>query len=282
VTERVTGRHRAPDRASTPITTLTSTLSTAVSGRAAGMSRGGLVLAMSSGLVAGMGMPASAAVTTPPAPTTSGASQQTLPASFVSGEAVAAPADADVTFERDAFTATKKPQAAASPQTRESTRTSRTATRSTSGSTSGSSTGSSSGSSTKSTSGSTSGSSTGRSTSGSVRGSSVIAVASRYVGVPYRSGGTTPRGFDCSGYTQYVYAQAGVRIPRIAESQRQAATAVSRSQARPGDLVFFLSGGNAYHVGIYAGGNMMYDAGRTGSTVSKRAIWSSNVTFGRF
>jgi cell wall-associated NlpC family hydrolase len=68
----------------------------------------------------------------------------------------------------------------------------------------------------------------------------------------------------------------------VAEAQRQAATAIPRSQARPGDLVFFLSGGSAYHVGIYAGNGMMYDAGRPGTGVSKRGIWSGNVTFGRF
>lgn len=262
MTERVTGRHRAPDRASTPLTTFTSTLSTAVGERAAGVGRGGLVLAMSSGLVAGMGVPADAAVTGSGTPQQATGAAQALPPSFVGGEPVSAPAGATVTFERSAFTATAKPKPAptqtVASASRPGARAGRTATTRKSVRTV-----------------------TPRST-GSVRGSSIIAVAARYLGVPYVSGGTTPRGFDCSGYTRYVYAQVDVKIPRVAEAQRQAATAVPRSAARPGDLVFFLSGGSAYHVGIYAGGNMMYDAGKPGQVVTKRAIWSGNVTFGRF
>ncbi|HST82156.1 MAG TPA: NlpC/P60 family protein [Kineosporiaceae bacterium] len=116
---------------------------------------------------------------------------------------------------------------------------------------------------------------------GSVRSSSVLAIAARYVGTPYIYGGTTPRGFDCSGYVGYVYRQLGVRLPRTANQQMQATHRVSRSQARPGDLVFFVSGSRAYHVGIYAGGGQMYDSPRTGKTIQKRAIWSAAVVFGR-
>jgi cell wall-associated NlpC family hydrolase len=116
---------------------------------------------------------------------------------------------------------------------------------------------------------------------GSARGSSVLAVAARYVGTPYIYGGTTPRGFDCSGYVGYVYRQLGVRLPRTANQQMHATHRVSRSQARPGDLVFFVSGSRAYHVGIYAGGGKMYDSPRTGKTIQKRAIWSASVVFGR-
>jgi cell wall-associated NlpC family hydrolase len=110
----------------------------------------------------------------------------------------------------------------------------------------------------------------------------VIAIAARYLGVPYRFGGTTPSGFDCSGYSQYVFGQLGISIPRTADQQYNAATRVSSSQAQPGDLVFFISGGSSYHVGIYAGNGMMYDAGKTGEVITKRAIWSATVAFGRF
>ena len=79
-------------------------------------------------------------------------------------------------------------------------------------------------------------------------------------------GGTTPAGFDCSGYTQWVFGKAGRSLPRTAEAQRQAATPVSDPQ--PGDLVFF--GAPAFHVGIYAGGGMMYDSPRTGKATAKR------------
>lgn len=107
--------------------------------------------------------------------------------------------------------------------------------------------------------------------------------ASSLKGVPYRYGGTTPRGFDCSGYAQYVYRSAGVSIPRTASAQRAATTRISRSQARPGDLVFFHRSGTtrAYHVGIYAGGNQLWHAPMPGQRVKKANIWTSKVTFGR-
>jgi peptidoglycan DL-endopeptidase CwlO len=116
---------------------------------------------------------------------------------------------------------------------------------------------------------------------GSARGSAVLAVAARYVGTPYVYGGSTPRGFDCSGFTSYVYRQLGISLPRTANQQMQATRRVSRSQARAGDLVFFVSANRAYHVGIYAGNGKMYDSPRSGKRVSKRAIWDAAVVFGR-
>jgi cell wall-associated NlpC family hydrolase len=109
----------------------------------------------------------------------------------------------------------------------------------------------------------------------------VLSVAARYVGTPYVYGGTTPRGFDCSGYTRYVWAQLGVSLPRTANQQMNATRRVPRSQAKPGDLVFFVSGGRAYHVGLYAGSGMMYDSPRAGKKLSKRKIWDAAVVFGR-
>ena len=113
--------------------------------------------------------------------------------------------------------------------------------------------------------------------SGSTSSSSLLGTAASLIGTPYRWGGTTPSGFDCSGFTQYVFAKHGISLPRTAEQQRQAATRVSSPQ--PGDLVFF--GAPAYHMGIYAGNGMMYDSGNSRVPVSKRAIWTSNVTYGR-
>jgi cell wall-associated NlpC family hydrolase len=116
---------------------------------------------------------------------------------------------------------------------------------------------------------------------GSAKGSSVLAVASRYIGVNYRYGGTSPIGWDCSGAMGYIFNQIGVKLPRTANQQMLASKRISRSEARPGDLVFMVSGGSAYHVGIFAGGNQFYDAGRQGKSFSKRDIWTSNVVFGR-
>jgi cell wall-associated NlpC family hydrolase len=116
---------------------------------------------------------------------------------------------------------------------------------------------------------------------GSIRGSSVLTIAARYVGTPYVYGGTTPRGFDCSGFTGHVYRQLGISLPRTANEQMKATRQISRSEARAGDLVFFVSGGRAYHNGIYAGRNMMYDAPRSGKTLQKREIWSADVIFTR-
>lgn len=105
----------------------------------------------------------------------------------------------------------------------------------------------------------------------------VLAIAAQYQGIMYKYGGTTPDGFDCSGFTQYVFKQIGISLPRTAEQQRQAVTPVSNPQ--PGDLVFF--GAPAHHMGIYAGDGKMWDSPRTGKAVDLRDIWSSDVTYGR-
>jgi cell wall-associated NlpC family hydrolase len=108
-----------------------------------------------------------------------------------------------------------------------------------------------------------------------------VAIASRYFGVPYRYGGSSPAGFDCSGLVLYVFRQLGVQLPRTAQAQYGATRRVSRSQARPGDLVFFFNGGRVTHMGIYVGGNMMIAAPHTGAVVRKQPIYSADVAFGR-
>nr|WP_269479277.1 NlpC/P60 family protein [Brochothrix campestris] len=79
-------------------------------------------------------------------------------------------------------------------------------------------------------------------------------------------GGTTPAGFDCSGFTQYVYANSGISLNRTAGDQMAQAKSVSESQAKPGDLVFFsYNGGSSIdHVGIYIGGGQMINAQNNG------------------
>lgn len=105
----------------------------------------------------------------------------------------------------------------------------------------------------------------------------VVGIASGLQGIPYVWGGTSTKGFDCSGFTQHVFRKAGIELPRTAAQQQKATTKVS--EPKPGDLVFF--GAPAYHVGVYAGGGKMYDAPRRGKTTGLRTIWSSNVTYGR-
>jgi len=105
----------------------------------------------------------------------------------------------------------------------------------------------------------------------------LLGKAASLAGIYYVYGGTTTAGFDCSGFTKYVFASVGINLPRTAEEQRQAATSVSNPQ--PGDLVFF--GIPAYHVGIYAGNGLMWDSPRTGLAVAQRSIFSASATFGR-
>ena len=108
--------------------------------------------------------------------------------------------------------------------------------------------------------------------------SGVVNIARGLLGIPYVYGGSTPAGFDCSGFTSYVYRKAGISIPRTASAQQRAATRVSNP--KPGDLVFF--GSPAYHVGIYTGPGMMIDSPRSGKSTSERAIFSGVSGYGRF
>jgi cell wall-associated NlpC family hydrolase len=108
----------------------------------------------------------------------------------------------------------------------------------------------------------------------------ILGVAASLAGIYYIYGGTTPAGFDCSGYTQYVFAKVGISLPRTAEQQRQATTPVTNPQ--PGDLVFF--GSPAHHVGIYAGNGTMWDSEQTGTAVALRTDRSERnggATYGR-
>lgn len=98
------------------------------------------------------------------------------------------------------------------------------------------------------------------------KGSSVVAAARQYVGCKYVYGGTTPSGFDCSGFTSYVYKKFGVNLSRTAAGQYSNGTAVSRSQLQPGDLVMFGKSGIS-HVAIYAGGGTIVHAANSKSGV---------------
>jgi peptidoglycan DL-endopeptidase CwlO len=93
----------------------------------------------------------------------------------------------------------------------------------------------------------------------------VVGIALQYLGIPYVWGGSSPStGFDCSGFTSYVYAQVGLYLPHHAASQYSMGTPVAYEQLAPGDLVFFSGLG---HVGIYIGGGQFVHAPHTGDVV---------------
>ncbi len=248
------GRHRAPGRFN-PLTEI----SAIVAQSAQPAVKTSAVLAASGGLVASFALPAQAAATTERAASTSGKSVASAPAAVTAPQA--APA-AGASFGEIGFTAVAKPKPKPAPAPEPAPepvaapeRTEQAASRSTA-----------------------------REAIEPVQQAAkpaaggVLGIAAQYQGIMYRYGGNSPEtGFDCSGYTSYVFRQVGISLPRTAEDQRQAVTPVSDPQ--PGDLVFF--GAPAYHVGIYAGNGMMWDSPRSGKAVDRRDIWSSSVTYGR-
>ena len=119
-----------------------------------------------------------------------------------------------------------------------------------------------------------------RATQTFVDGDKIVDIASSFAGTPYVRGGTTPRGFDCSGFTSYVYAQMGMKIPRVASAQYIWSDKVNAEDRQPGDLMFWSSRGGIYHAGIYAGDGKMWDSPRPGRKVGKISIWG-NPLYGR-
>jgi peptidoglycan DL-endopeptidase CwlO len=107
----------------------------------------------------------------------------------------------------------------------------------------------------------------------------VVGIAMQYLGIPYVYGGSSPSGFDCSGFVMYVYAQVGVSLPHNAAAQYGYGTPVDRSQLQPGDLVFFNGLG---HNGIYIGGGSFIHSPHTGDVVKISSIsgWYSSTWVG--
>jgi cell wall-associated NlpC family hydrolase len=112
-------------------------------------------------------------------------------------------------------------------------------------------------------------------TNSNTLGEQAIEIAKKYIGVNYRWGGTDPKtGLDCSGYTQLVYKQLGVNLPRTSAAQAKAGTSVgSLAQAKPGDLLFF--GSPVHHVAIYMGDGKMIDAPHTGEKVQIQKVYAT-------
>ena len=106
----------------------------------------------------------------------------------------------------------------------------------------------------------------------------VVGIAMQYLGIPYVWGGSTPAGFDCSGFVAYVYAQVGVSLPHHAASMYGYGTPVSQNDLQPGDLVFFSGLG---HVGIYVGGGQFIHSPHTGDVVKISSIYRSGYVGAR-
>lgn len=104
----------------------------------------------------------------------------------------------------------------------------------------------------------------------------VLDYAASFIGTPYIYGGSSPKGFDCSGFTSYIYKNTVRSIPRTATAQRNALTNVSMNELKPADLVFFGSGGSISHVGIYAGNGKFIHSPHTGSSVKYDTLWGGN------
>ena len=96
-------------------------------------------------------------------------------------------------------------------------------------------------------------------------GANIIARAKELIGTPYKRGGTTTAGFDCSGFTMYIYNHFDIELPRTAKEQATKGIAVSKANLKMGDLVFF--GKSIYHVGIYVGGGEFIHSPKPGSEV---------------
>lgn len=117
------------------------------------------------------------------------------------------------------------------------------------------------------------------------RGSEALMVALGQMGVPYRRGGESHQGFDCSGLVQYAWAGAGVQLPRTAAQQYARAQKVSPNELAPGDLVFFrIDGRSIDHVGLYRGDGHFVHAPRPGRAVEAVALdnpyWSRRFAGG--
>lgn len=103
-------------------------------------------------------------------------------------------------------------------------------------------------------------------------GERAASIALQQVGVPYRYGGQSPTGFDCSGLVHYSYSRAGGRVPRTTGQLWDSTARVERADLRPGDLIFFAIDGKMQHVGMYIGGNEFVHAPSSGKQVSVASL----------
>lgn len=108
----------------------------------------------------------------------------------------------------------------------------------------------------------------------SYSGQAVVNFAMQFVGVvPYGSGNSPTTSFSCDGFTQYVFGNFGISLPRVVSNQAALSIRISAADARPGDLVWY----PGQHIGIYTGPGMMVDSPRAGRYVEHRAIWGNPI-----
>ncbi len=103
-------------------------------------------------------------------------------------------------------------------------------------------------------------------------GAQAATIAHGQVGVPYRYGGASPSGFDCSGLVQYAYSLAGVSVPRTTGQLWHAAKPIAQQELEAGDLLFFSIEGKMSHVGLYLGERRFVHAPQSGSSVSVASL----------
>ncbi|MDL2316966.1 NlpC/P60 family protein [Desulfovibrio sp. OttesenSCG-928-A18] len=112
-------------------------------------------------------------------------------------------------------------------------------------------------------------------------GEKLALAAQKYLGVKYKWGGTTPAGFDCSGFVYYVYKEHGITIPRTSREQAKAGKAVAKKDVLPGDLVFFgpRASGPVDHVGIYIGSDTYVHAPNPSYPILKTRLSDNTCTY---